>query len=134
MLVTMKKRFKFGNGYGVVADVTFDSSYPAGGEAVTAQQFGLQTLDFVLPSTAAGYMFEFDHDNKKLKALYPRAAITDTLSASVDAGATQVTSTAANGAIITLSGNAGVAAGAGEEVANGADLSAVTVRVIAIGL
>lgn len=69
--VSVLKRFKFGNGYGVVADVTLDSSYPTNGEAITAQQFGLGVLDFVLPSPAAGYIFEFDHANKKLKAFTP---------------------------------------------------------------
>jgi hypothetical protein len=69
--VSVVKKNKFGNGYAVTADVTFDSSYPTNGEALTAQQFGLTVLDFVLPSPAAGYIFEFDHSNKKLKAFTP---------------------------------------------------------------
>ena len=32
-----------------VVDITFDSSYPTGGEAVTPNQLGLNTIDRVLP-------------------------------------------------------------------------------------
>ena len=131
--VTVRRRFKFGNGFGTVCDVAMSNSYPTGGEPITPAELGLGRVDFVLPSTAASYMFEFDHTNSKLKAIHPRAAIANTLAASVNAGATTVTSTAANGAIVALSGVAGVAAGAGAEVANATNLSAVTVRVIAIG-
>lgn len=143
--VIVKKKFKFGNGFGVVADVTLDSSYPTGGEALTPQQFGLSVLDFVLPSPAAGYIFEFDHTNNKLKTFNPRAAIANTLAVATPAlahaaGATAVTSTAATtpdhaaGAACTITGVAGVAAGAGAEVPDTTNLSAVTVRVIAIGI
>lgn len=97
--VTIRKRTKYLGMYAVIADVALDSSYPTGGEAVTASQFGLQALQFVLPSTAAGYMFEFDHTNGKIKAVAPTSA----------------------------------AAGAGTEVANTTNLSAVTVRVLAMG-
>ena len=142
--VTTRARRKFGNGYMIVADIALSNSYPTGGEAVTAQQFGLNVLDFVLPSPAAGYMFEFDHANSKLKAFNPRAAIANTLAVTTPAlshaaGATAVTSSAATvpdhaaGAACTVTGVAGVAAGPGAEVANATDLSAVTVRVIAIG-
>lgn len=143
--VAIKKKFKFGNGFGVVADVTLGNSYPTGGEALTAQQFGLSVLDFVLPSPAAGYIFEFNHSASKLKAFNPRAAIANTLAVATPAlphasGATAVTSSAATvpdhaaGAACTITGVAGVAAGPGAEVANATDLSAVTVRVIAIGI
>jgi hypothetical protein len=144
-VVTVKKRGKFGNGFVVVADVAFDASYPTGGEALTAQQFGLAVLDFVLPSPAAGYIFEFNHIASKLKAFNPRAAIANTLAVATPAlahaaGATTVTSTAATipdhaaGVACTVTGVAGVAAGPGAEVADTTNLSAVTVRVVAIGI
>ena len=143
MGTTIKKRFKFGNGFGVVADVTLSNSYPTGGEPFPAGNFGLTNIDYVLPSTASGYMFEYDHVNSKLKAIYPRAGIANTLAVSTPAlahaaGATAVTSTAATtpdhaAAACTVTGVAGVSAGAGSEVANATNLSSVTVRVIAIG-
>jgi len=34
-------------GRAVVADVTFDSSYPAGGEPYTAAMFGLSKIDYI---------------------------------------------------------------------------------------
>ena len=35
-----------------VVDVTWDASYPTGGEAITASNFGLKKIDFVSPSVA----------------------------------------------------------------------------------
>lgn len=65
--VTTKKRIKLGNAFAVLADIAMDNSYATGGEPVTEQQFGLTTLDLVLPSASSGYDFEFDHINKKMK-------------------------------------------------------------------
>ncbi len=111
----------------------FDNNYPTGGEAMDLTRYFSQVLG-VQFETKAGYIFEYDYAAGKVKALTPRAAIANTLAASVDAGATAVTSTAANGAIVTLAGVAGVAAGPGAEVANATDLSAlVGVRFIAWG-
>lgn len=69
--VTVKKKTKLMGLFAVIADITFDSSYPTGGESLTANQFGLNTLDFVLPAPAGGYVLEFDHANSKLKAFTP---------------------------------------------------------------
>jgi len=180
--VSLLHRRKMGNGYMNVCDITLDSSYPTGGEAITPQQLGLTALDFVLPSPAAGYIFEFDHANSKLKAFTPTVAqASHTHAFTGDALAThqhtqQVTtgSTAAadstSGALaedsaaietaVRLMGTAidttydlgkteavsagtpsgtnapdgAISASAATEVANGTDLSSVTVRVIAIGL
>lgn len=107
----------------VTGTLAFDSSYPTGGEAISLP---LNEVKGMFIENKSGYMFEYDRINKKVKAFHPRAAIANTLAASVDAGATSVTSTAANGAIITLSGVAGVAAGPGAEVPNLTDLSALT--------
>lgn len=117
-----------------VVDITFDSSYATGGEALTAAQLGLNALDIILCETRSGYMFQYDHTNAKLQAYYPRAAVTGTLAASVDSGATPVTSSAANGAVITLSGNPAVAAAAGAEVTASTNLSTITTRIVAIGI
>lgn len=109
----------------IMGTMDFDRSYPTGGEALPST-FPLTTIKGMKIETKSGYMFECDRSAKKIKAFHPRAAITNTLAASVNAGATSVTSTAANGAIITLSGNAGVAAGPGAEVPNLTNLSALT--------
>lgn len=130
LTVAIKNRLKMGNAYAVAADVTFDSSYPTNGEALAAGTFGLNNISLMLAETASGYMFQYDYTNAKLKAFYPRAAVAGTLA--VAAGETPVTSSAANGAI--LSGNPAVAAAAGAEVTNAANLGTVTTRVLAIGI
>ncbi len=144
-VVTVKNTTKFATLWAIVADVTLDNSYPTGGNALTPESFGLRTIEFLIASPSGGYFFEFDHTNKKLKAINPRAAIASTLTVTTPAlthaaGAVAVTSTAATvpdhaaGAACAVAGAAGVAAGPGAEVANGTDLSAVTTRVVAVGL
>lgn len=158
--VTIKKRFKFGNGFGVVADVTFDDSYPTNGEAIAAAKFGLQSLDFVLPSPASGYIFEFDHANSKLKAFTPvkaQSAHTHVFTGEAmtkaptliegeepaakllqnDAGtlkSTDATAIPLGTPAGTNAANGAISASAAAEVANNTDLHAVTVRVVAIGI
>ena len=99
--VTANKRLKFGNAFAVVADIAMDDSYPTGGEAVLAKQFGLAALDLVLGAPSGGYIPEYDHVNKKLMVYY--------------------------------GDNDGAADGPLVQVANKADLSAVTFRFMAIG-
>lgn len=68
--VTVSKRTIFGNKKVCVGTVAFDSSYPTGGEAVSYANLGLANVDFVQVSSAAGYVFEYDHTNKKVKAYW----------------------------------------------------------------
>ncbi len=119
----------------ITGTIDFSASYPTGGEDMDLSDYFAGEHPFlVIFESKSGYMFEYDYTNHKVKAMYPRGSIVDTLTASVDDGGTTVTSTAANGNIITLSGHAGVAAGPGEEVANATDLSSLTgVRFVAIG-
>ena len=56
----------------VVADVTFDSTYPAGGEPFTPAMFGLDRIDFIACEPAFGsattaYVCRADHANSKLQ-------------------------------------------------------------------
>lgn len=158
-IVEIQERSKLNNRWLIVADITLDSSYPTGGEAITANQFGLSVLDFVLPSPAAGYIFEFDHDNMKLKAFTPVNAaaahahaftgtamtITPTLIEGSepatkllqnDAGtlkATDATAIPLGTPAGTNADGGAIAAAAAAEVANATDLHEVKVRVIAIG-
>ena len=55
----------------VIADVTFDSAYPAGGEPYTPAMFGLDKIDFIACENAFGssttaYNVRADHANAKL--------------------------------------------------------------------
>lgn len=113
LTVNVLKRSMFGNYRVAVADVTFDDSYPANGEPLDPQKFGLHTFELVQTSVSGGYLFEMDYDNNKLKVMAPTSAHIHT-----ETG----TDTAAN------------AIEPAEEVADQTDLAAVTVRVVAMGL
>lgn len=130
LTIAEKSRTKMGNAWAVTNQVTFDSSYPTGGEALTAADFGLIRIDLMLCETAMGYMFQYDYTNSKLKAYHPVKAVTGSLV--VAAGATGVTSSAANGAIVT--GTPAITASAGAEVTASANLATIITRVMAIGV
>lgn len=56
----------------VIANVTFDSTYPAGGEPYTPAMFGLTSIDFIACEPAFGsattaYVCRADHANSKLQ-------------------------------------------------------------------
>ena len=72
--VDIVKTTKNNTMYQIVADVTMGDSYPTGGEPINPKQFGLRSIDFLHPANAAGYMFEFDHENQKLLAYEPTSA------------------------------------------------------------
>lgn len=61
---------KAGNMIGKVVDVTFDNSYPTGGEAVTAANFGLAGIvhipDCLGIVTTSAYAIHYDATNAKL--------------------------------------------------------------------
>lgn len=56
------------------ADLTFDSAYPPGGEAITPAQVGLGNIHQVIPGTSAGYLCDWDYVADKMKVLTPVAA------------------------------------------------------------
>lgn len=131
LTTTFVRRSVFGNRRVTVADVDFDSSYPTGGESLTATNLGMSVLDLVLVSNKGGLIFEYDYTNSKLLAKHPTGGAASTGLAAptvaVPSGATAVTSTAAQP---NLTETAGIAA----EVGNTADLSTIEdVRVVAIG-
>ncbi len=69
---TLRQRTKLGNARMNVVDVVIDSeTYATGGIAITAAKMGLGLPYVVIPAPAAGYIFEFDHGESKLKAFTP---------------------------------------------------------------
>ena len=60
----------FGNKRVRVHDVDFDSSYPTGGESLTASDLGLNKVEFLIAESKSGYTFEYDYTNSKLLAYY----------------------------------------------------------------
>lgn len=70
MNVKLIRKIKFGNAFGVVAELTGDTSYATGGYGLTAKQLGLNVIENVLPQSPAGGKFwEYDFANKKIKIL-----------------------------------------------------------------
>lgn len=129
--VTLRARRKLGNAFMNVCDVAM-GTYPTNGEAISAAKLGLGAVDFVLPSPAAGYVFEFDHINMKLKAFNPTSvSMAGTAGvAGVNNTVVKVSDTAIG---VSGAGTAAAVKNAGAEVANNTNLSGVTVRLIAIG-
>ncbi len=133
-----------------VLKVTFDDSYPTGGEVLAASDFGLDYISFVIAEPSGGYVFQYDYSAGKLQAF--RAGVhTHTLflnqADAVDNAGTRVNAAtnligANSGADISIagvadtSGHGGVvqaAQAALAEVASTTDLSLVTTRVLAFG-
>lgn len=60
LTVTHKRYLDLGNSKGVIATIAFDSSYPTGGEDLTAAVLGLGSVDALIPVAAnPGYSFRF---------------------------------------------------------------------------
>ena len=59
---------KLANKFYIMADLTFDSSYAIGGESLTANAFGLSTIERLIIEPCQGYIFEYDYTNNKVKA------------------------------------------------------------------
>lgn len=51
---------RVGRGTQVIGSLTFDASYPTGGEPLTPAELGLRRVDVVLFEQAAGYSFQYD--------------------------------------------------------------------------
>lgn len=49
-------------------EITFDSSYPTGGESFDPESVGLNKVDMAVIAPAAGYVFEYDYASNKIKA------------------------------------------------------------------
>ena len=57
-----------GNVKYVIKDITFDDSYPTGGEGLSATQLGLEEVYIVLISQKSdGYVVQYDYSNEKLE-------------------------------------------------------------------
>lgn len=154
-------RSVFGNKRIVISEVTFDSSYATGGEALTAATLGLSTIDalFVDAGAAAagttGVVVKYDKTNSKLQAFGAPASSTHTHTGAahthntdahthpcsateVTAGATLANAPAAGASTTPGAGGTGGSITAGSanlgQVASTTDLSLLKVVVLAIGI
>lgn len=71
LTVTVNLKEHWGRKRVVFATLAFDSSYPTGGESLTAANLGLQKIDQLFAvGGGAGYHFDYDLTNSKLLAYY----------------------------------------------------------------
>lgn len=138
-----------------VYDVTLDTSYPAGGYSIDARDVGLRNIygaNVVGGNLAGGRVLPHINVNAaagdlkssvKFSLFFPTGGATASptsladpvatvANATIPSGAVAVTSTAANGAIVTVP-DAVFTPGQGKEVGAAADVSTLTYRVIFIG-
>jgi hypothetical protein len=125
---------------GVVGDlrywagtITFDASYPTGGEAIVAGDFLFASTIFLLQlGTDDGVFCQFDRANSKIMVFFPTggtAAAPTTVTTPSGAIASGTSAINAPG----LNATAAITPGAGKEVGSTCDLSAVIVQVFALG-
>lgn len=69
LTITDVSRTVFGNRRVLIVDVAFDSSYPSGGESLTAVDLGFLSIDYIRATAKVGYDFDYDYVNSKLKAI-----------------------------------------------------------------
>ena len=99
-------RIKFGNGFALLADLTFDISYPTGGEPLALP---LNVVTDVFFESKSGYLFEYDNASKKVKAYTPvGAASNHTHAVALDTGASAAPSATGAAAISTAVPFAGI--------------------------
>lgn len=71
--VSILQRTKLGHNFNVaICTWAWDATYPAGGEAATANQLGMSTISAVIPisTNTGGYVYNWDAANSKLMAFY----------------------------------------------------------------
>lgn len=113
----------------VTAEVTFDTSYPTGGEVGLKALLGLGIIDTLEAQPTDGLIFDYDYVNDKLKAEFPTGGggvVPTTLIDPISATGA-VTASAVDATRPTI--DPGIYA----EVGDTADLSSVTTRVRATG-
>ena len=112
----------------LTGSIAFDSSYPTGGESANDITKYFNSCKNVMCEQKAGYLFEFDATNKKIKVMVPFA--TQANGATAGANNTVVVANSQT----EIAGTGTPAQYAGTEVANTANLVALTgVKFLATG-
>lgn len=121
----------------VRGSLSFDASYPTGGESLTAANLGLRVIDAIHIHHTKGVSFEYDYTNSKILAYNPGvtvgAAGALTLDDFVMTGVAATPTAAAIG-LSANSANTTVCFGVMPEIISTGDLSTITgVRFFAWG-
>ena len=81
----------------VTGTITFDSSYPTGGEPLSNSDVQLSSkVDFLQASSVDGYIFEYDYTNSKVVAYLPNSDATAPSVAKEVANTTDLSSVTCN--------------------------------------
>lgn len=152
LTVAISKRVSAGNQHVTQGTITFDSSYPTGGESLTANNVGLSVIEDIVIHPSSGYSCEYDYDNEKVLVyagggqgahthdLLYIGGITATEAVAIDGGDTLGKNAATNRTIAgadsatkggVVASTASIAAAS--EVAAATNLSSLTVRFRAAG-
>jgi hypothetical protein len=69
-------------------DITFDSSYPTGGESLLPADLGWDSIHFVKPQNIPGYMFDYEETGQTLRAFRasPLLIVEEALTIASDVG------------------------------------------------
>lgn len=126
--VSIVKRLKMGNAKASIVDITFDSSYPTGGESVTPEQCGMGVIQVFAAEPKSGYSFEYDRSAEKLKAYVPVNAVAG--DGTADANNTLMKSATGT---VEVAGTGTAFQVAGAEVADTTNLSTITTRAFIVG-
>lgn len=136
-------------------DITFDSSYPTGGEAISPVDVGLFNVYAINAiggnAAAAGYRFWWDTANNKMLVYFASGGgnlsgsvvvkgggIGEAIGINPDSNAGVLSKAAATDRTIPiatfLGATIGTSGSTGTQFTNGGDLSAVTIRVRCVGV
>lgn len=132
LAVSGLKRDSSGNARVTSGLITFDNAYATGGESLTPEMVGLHVITQITVVNGLGFSFEYDYSGKLLKAFCPGVVTGAAGAGTLDdfplsgVGTTTVS-------IGLTAGNTTTRFGGQVEVANGADLSTVSARFIAVG-
>lgn len=136
LTITVTRRITAGDQHLVSGHVSFDSSYPTGGESFTAANLGLRTVDLMLVQQTKGIVFEYDYTNSKLMA-YTQGAVVGAAGAVTmdDFPVTAGPGVTASTSLSLATGSATVTWGTLKEVPSTNDLSTITgVRFVVFGV
>lgn len=113
--------------------ITFDSSYPTGGESLTPASIGLHTIERITFMPLLGFQLEWDSANQKVLVKCP-SVVTGAAGAAVvdDFPLTGVGATTATSVSLSA-GNGTTRFGGMQEVANTENLSTLTAHFEAVG-
>jgi hypothetical protein len=102
--------------------IAFDSSYPTGGESLTAANIGLRVVDFIEVTARSGYVFEYDYTNSSL-LVYRTATVTPAGTLSTPSFAIASSASASATYKLTVSADSTVAVIAGDSLTAARTLS-----------